>query len=95
VVVDDGSKDILWEVLQNLKKEIPELTPIKNEGLNGFGRAIMKGLDNFGGDAVVIFMADQSDFPYDIVLNWKELNSGYDCIFGSRFIHGGEGNCLS
>lgn len=89
MVVDDGSKDNSWEVLQNLKQEIPELAPIKNEGLNGFGRAIIKGLDNFEGDAVVIFMADQSDFPYDVVLNWKELNSGYDCIFGSRFIHGG------
>ena len=41
------------------------------------------------GDAAVVFMADQSDSPEDVVHYWKKLNEGYDCVFGSRFIKDG------
>jgi dolichol-phosphate mannosyltransferase len=89
VVVDDGSKDNTWELLQGLKSEIPNINPIQNDGLNGFGRAIIFGLDNVRGDAVTIMMGDTSDDAEDAVKYWKELNQGYDCVFGSRFIKGG------
>lgn len=89
VVVDDGSTDSTWELLQNLCHNMPELKPIQNKGLHGFGRAIICGLDNFSGDAVVIMMADESDDCRDVVRYWHEMNKGYDCIFGSRFIRGG------
>jgi dolichol-phosphate mannosyltransferase len=89
VVVDDGSKDKTWEVLQNIQKEIPELRPIQNTGEHGFGRAIICGLKNFSGDAVVIMMADESDDVRDVVKYWNILNEGWDCVFGSRFTKGG------
>ena len=89
VVVDDGSKDKSWELLQQLKAEIPTLRPIQNDGLNGFGRAVVFGLDHATGDAVAVMMADASDSPDDAVKYWKELNQGYDCVFGSRFMKGG------
>ena len=41
------------------------------------------------GDAVVIMMADESDDCRDVVRYWQELNKGWDCVFGSRFIKGG------
>jgi dolichol-phosphate mannosyltransferase len=41
------------------------------------------------GDAAVIMMADESDDCRDVVRYWKELNEGYDCVFGSRFVKGG------
>jgi dolichol-phosphate mannosyltransferase len=41
------------------------------------------------GDAVVIMMADESDDGRDVVRYWHELNKGFDCVFGSRFIKGG------
>jgi dolichol-phosphate mannosyltransferase len=46
VVVDDGSTDRTWELLTELKSGRPELTPVKNEGPHGFGRAILCGLDH-------------------------------------------------
>ena len=88
VVVDDGSKDNTWAVLEKLEKEVPELKPLKNEGPHGFGRAIAKGLDFSNGDAVVITMADASDSPHDVILYWEKLNEGYECVFGSRFVKG-------
>jgi dolichol-phosphate mannosyltransferase len=89
IVVDDGSKDRTWDILQSEKSKFPELKPIKNEGPQGFGRAIQIGLDAMTGDATVIFMADESDDCRDVVRYWEKLNEGYDCVFGSRFMKGG------
>jgi dolichol-phosphate mannosyltransferase len=89
VVVDDGSQDKTWEVLQKLKPKIPPLNPIQNTGEHGFGRAITFGLRHSVGDAVVIMMADESDDARDAVRYWKLLNEGWDCVFGSRFVKGG------
>jgi dolichol-phosphate mannosyltransferase len=89
VVVDDGSTDSTWEVVQGLTAEIPTLRPVRNQGQNGFGRAVVCGIDNSCGDAVVIMMADQSDDCRDVVLYWQLLNQGWDAVFGSRFIRGG------
>ena len=89
IVVDDGSKDSTWEILGRLKSEVPELNPVQNTGLHGFGRAIICGLDHMQGDAATIMMADESDDPRDVVRYWNLLNEGYDCIFGSRFMKGG------
>jgi dolichol-phosphate mannosyltransferase len=89
VVVDDGSTDRTWEILQEEAKKISELKPVQNLGPHGFGRAIIKGLDYMTGDAVAIMMADESDDSRDVVRYWEELNKGYDCVFGSRFQRGG------
>lgn len=89
VVVNDGSKDGTWDLLQNLQERIPQLHPVNNEGPNGFGRAIICGLNHMRGDAVVIMMADESDSPDEVIGYWDKLNEGYECVFGSRFIKGG------
>jgi dolichol-phosphate mannosyltransferase len=89
IVVDDGSTDRTWELLQELRQRIPSLKPIQNTGQHGFGRAIIYGLNHMSGDAVVIMMADESDDCRDVVRYWQELNKGVDCVFGSRFIKGG------
>ncbi len=89
VVVDDGSTDRTWEILQELRNRIPTLAPTQNPGPHGFGRAVACGLGAIKGDAVVIMMADESDDCRDVVRYWQKLNEGYDCVFGSRFIKGG------
>ncbi len=90
IVVDDGSSDRTWSVLEELKASIPTLAPIRNPGPHGFGRAIIFGLDHMKGDACVIMMADASDDPEDAVKYWNILNEGYECAFGSRFVKGGQ-----
>ena len=89
VVVDDGSTDRTWEVLQDLQKRIPTLRPLQNAGENGFGRAVAFGLRHMSGDAACIMMADESDDARDAVRYWQVLNEGWDCVFGSRFVRGG------
>ena len=89
VVVDDASEDGTWRILQELRERIPPLVPTQNTGPHGFGRAVIWGLNEMRGDAVVIMMADASDDPRDVVRFWRLLNEGYDCVFGSRFMRGG------
>ncbi len=89
VVVDDGSTDRTWAVLGELRDRLSTLKPVQNKGENGFGRAVIFGLQQMTGDAAVIMMADESDDCRDVVRYWQKLNAGYDCVFGSRFIKGG------
>src|SRR5260370_29718242 len=56
IEVDDGSTDQTWKLLTNLQTEMAELVTIKNHGLHGFGRAVVRGLDHMKGDAVIIMM---------------------------------------
>ena len=89
VVVDDGSSDRTWAILQELSGRNSAVRPIRNDGARGFGKAVVKGIDSAQGDAVVIMMADESDDCRDVVRCWRLLNDGWDCVFGSRFIKGG------
>ncbi len=90
VVVDDGSRDGTWAVLQELKKSVPTLAPVQNTGPHGFGRAVICGLNYMKGDACTIMMADASDSAADAIRYWQLLNAGWDCVFGSRFVRGGK-----
>lgn len=90
VVVDDGSRDRTWEVLQQMRQKIPTLSPVRNPGPHGFGRAVVYGFNQMKGDACAIMMADASDSPADAVRYWRLLNEGWECVFGSRFVRGGE-----
>ncbi len=89
VVVDDGSCDQTWPLLQELKGRLSELVIVQNVGQNGFGRAVICGIDASCGDAVVVMMADESDDCRDVVRYWRALTEGFDAVFGSRFIRGG------
>jgi len=89
LVVDDGSSDQTWSILQELSVKYSSLRPIKNLEMNGFGRAVVLGIEQARGDAVVIMMADESDDCRDVGRYWVLLNEGWDCVFGSRFMKGG------
>ncbi len=89
VVVDDGSQDETWRILQALKATISDLVPVQNVLPHGFGCAIRKGFECMTGDAVVVMMADESDDCRDVVTYWNVLQQGYECVFGSRFMKGG------
>jgi dolichol-phosphate mannosyltransferase len=82
-VVDDGSTDETWPILQKLKEEISTLSPVQNGGQHGFGRAIIHGLDHMNGDAAFVMMADESDDCHDVVRYWQTLNEGWIAYSGA------------
>ena len=87
IVVDDGH-DNTSGVLKTLG--IQEVRYERNPNKKGFGTAIRYGLEIFTGDCVAIVMGDMSDRPEDLVSFYRKLETGYDCVFGSRFIKGGK-----
>ena len=88
LVVNDSSTDGTRDTLIQLSARYPSVRFIDNVPPNGFGLAVRAGLAEFRCDAVAIVMADGSDDPADVVMYFKKLQEGYDCVFGSRFISG-------
>ena len=90
LVIDDWSTDNTAEIVKDLIVQFSCVKYIPNKGKNGFGRATRLGLQEFSGDAVAIMMADLSDSPQDLVRYWQKLQEGHECVFGSRFMPGGQ-----
>jgi dolichol-phosphate mannosyltransferase len=89
VVVDDGSRDGTFAILERIAREDDRVIPLRSPYAGGFGLAVRAGLERFSGDAVAVMMADGSDSPRDLVIYYRTLERGYDCAFGSRFVPGG------
>jgi dolichol-phosphate mannosyltransferase len=90
VVVNDNSRDGTEDVVRERMKGDPAIKVVRRTPPSGFGRAIRSGLEAVTGDVVVIYMADLSDDPEDVVAYYRKIGEGYDCVFGSRFIKGSE-----
>jgi dolichol-phosphate mannosyltransferase len=88
VVVDDGSSDITADTVLQAAAGDPRVRLVPNPPPHGFGRAVRKGIDSVQGDFVVIYMADASDHPDDVVRYFYVLRDQAECAFGSRFIAG-------
>jgi len=90
LLVNDNSTDRTEEVCARLSREFAGVRHIVNQPPHGFGFAVRLGLRDFRGDAVAIVMADGSDDAKDLVVGYRKLQEGYDCVFGSRFMRGSQ-----
>lgn len=91
LVVNDNSSDHTETVLHSLSTEIPTLRHVNNTPPHGFGFAVRCGFVHYTGDAVAVYMADNSDRPEDLVRFFRVLvQKRVDCVFGSRFSRGGK-----
>jgi dolichol-phosphate mannosyltransferase len=89
LVIDDASGDRTKEIVEAIGADNPRVRCLTSYHPPGFGFAVRCGLEQFGGDAVAIMMADGSDSPEDLVTYYRILEEGHECAFGSRFIRGG------
>jgi len=90
IVVDDNSEDSTAQVVQECMQKDPNARMLNRLPPPGFGRAVRDGLAAVTGEVVIICMADLSDDPHDVVAYYRKILEGYDCVFGSRFIKGGD-----
>ncbi len=88
IVVNDNSQDGTEAVVRERMAADPAIRLVNRTPPGGFGRAVRTGLEHVQGDVVVIYMADLSDDPEDVVVYYRKILEGYDCVYGSRFIRG-------
>jgi dolichol-phosphate mannosyltransferase len=90
IVVNDNSTDDTERAVRAEIAVDDAVRIVKRTPPGGFGRAMRSGLEAVTGDIVVVYMADLSDSPDDVVAYYRKIREGYDCVFGSRFTKGSE-----
>jgi dolichol-phosphate mannosyltransferase len=88
IIVNDNSRDSTEQVVREQMQSDPTIRLVNRRPPGGFGRAVRAGLAEITGDVAVVYMADLSDDPEDVVTYYRKILEGYDCVFGSRFIRG-------
>jgi len=90
IVVDDGSTDATWRVLQKIAARNSFLVTIKLSRNFGQQAALTAGLSQSTGDVIAIIDADLQDPPEEIPAMIAKLKSGYDVVYGKRTSRPGE-----
>lgn len=84
--VDDGSTDLSWSIIENLKVQHPQIHGIKFSKNYGKSQALHAAFERTNGEVIITMDADLQDFPeeipelynmvvqdnYDIVSGWKK-----------------------
>ena len=84
LIVDDGSKDGSFAVLQELAAADPRLKVVRLRRNFGQTPALRAGIDAATGDVLVTMDGDLQNDPADIPLLLDKLDEGYDAVFGLR-----------
>lgn len=83
VLVDDGSNDGSWEVIENLKLKYPNVKGIKFRRNYGKSAALNVGFEEAQGDVVITMDADLQDSPDEIPEMYRQIKlEGFDLISG-------------
>jgi glycosyltransferase involved in cell wall biosynthesis len=83
IMVDDGSTDNSWEVIQGLRNANPNVKGIKFQRNYGKSAALNEGFKAAQGDVIITMDADMQDSPDEIPeLRKMVLTDGFDMVSG-------------
>jgi len=96
ILIDDGSNDRSWEVIEKLRQENPAIKGIKFRRNYGKSAALQVGFTDAEGDVVITMDADLQDSPeeipelyqliteqhFDLISGWKKKR--YDPLFSKN-----------
>lgn len=83
IMVDDGSSDTSWDVLQQLRSTFPQLRGVKFQRNYGKSAALQVGFERAQGEVVITMDADLQDSPDEIpALRQMVQEQGYDMVSG-------------
>ncbi|WP_294283984.1 glycosyltransferase family 2 protein [uncultured Chryseobacterium sp.] len=81
--VDDGSTDLSWSIIENLKVQHPQIHGIKFSKNYGKSQALHAAFERTNGDVIITMDADLQDFPEEIPeLYAMVINENYDIVSG-------------
>lgn len=88
IVVDDGSEDNTLQVVERFSRyNVRAVRLSKNYGK---GRAVREGLRSANGD-ILVFVDSDGSADCEAISNMVEiLDSGVDCVIGSRYVQGAD-----
>ena len=82
-MIDDGSTDDSWSVIEKLRAENPQLKAIKFQRNYGKSPALFVGFKHTKGDVVITMDADLQDSPDEIPELFRMVKEdGYDLVSG-------------
>jgi glycosyltransferase involved in cell wall biosynthesis len=84
ILVDDGSTDSSWDILQSLQKKDARFKLIRLRRNFGQTAALSAGFDRARGDIIISRDADLQNDPNDIPLFIQKIEGGYDIVSGWR-----------
>ncbi|PWU00188.1 MAG: glycosyltransferase [Bacteroidetes bacterium] len=83
ILVDDGSKDCSWEVIEKIRRENHHVKGIKFQRNYGKSAALNEGFKAASGDVVITMDADLQDSPDEIPeLRRMIVEDGFDLVSG-------------
>lgn len=83
LLIDDGSTDNSWSVIQSLREKNPNIKGIKFQRNYGKSAALHTGFRAAGGEVVITMDADLQDSPDEIPALYKMIiEEGYDLVSG-------------
>jgi len=90
VLVDDGSTDRTWSILQALVERDPRVVAVKLARNHGQALALAAGLSVCRGQRVLIIDADLQDPPELLPEMMRLMDAGADVVYGQRRRRTGE-----
>ena len=84
VLVDDGSRDQSFEILEEAARNDPRILAISLSRNFGHQAALTAALDHATGDAVVVMDGDLQDVPEAIPQFVERYDDGYDVVYARR-----------
>tara|TARA_B110000459_G_C16589313_1_gene485363 strand:+ start:231 stop:1178 length:948 start_codon:yes stop_codon:yes gene_type:complete len=83
IIVDDGSTDNTWKVIQQLSSEIEQVKGVKFRRNYGKSAALNVGFEKAKGDVVITMDADLQDSPDEIPQLYSMIvTDGFDMVSG-------------
>lgn len=83
IMVDDGSKDKSWQVIEELREKNPRYKGVKFRRNYGKSAALNVGFGHAQGDVVITMDADLQDSPDEVPELYRMIKEdGYDLVSG-------------
>jgi dolichol-phosphate mannosyltransferase len=90
VLVDDGSKDKTWDIIQKLTEDDDNVVGVRLSRNHGHQLALSAGLENCSGNRILVIDADLQDPPELLPKMMEMMDSGIDVVYGQRTDRAGE-----
>ncbi|MCC6818441.1 MAG: glycosyltransferase family 2 protein [Bacteroidia bacterium] len=84
ILVEDGSPDNSWQIIEELSQNYNEIIGLKLSRNFGQHHAITAGLDIVDGDWIVVMDCDLQDQPEEIDKLYQKTKQGYSMVLAKR-----------